>query len=44
MGTQFAGDLGNALTGRIIAGLFGATISGLLLFYLFRSGVRNAFR
>lgn len=43
LGTQCLGDLVNAFLGHTFEGLFGVTIAGSLVFYLFRPGVRNAF-
>jgi hypothetical protein len=42
--TQVLGDLGNAFRGRVLAGLFGATIASALVFYLFRPDVRSVFK
>lgn len=41
---QVAGDLVNAVRGRIFEGLIGATIAGGLLFYLLRPSVRELFQ
>ncbi|HEY3769502.1 MAG TPA: hypothetical protein VGN44_12580 [Candidatus Angelobacter sp.] len=41
---QVAGDLVNAIRGHIFEGLFGATITGALLFYLLRPSMRAAFK
>lgn len=43
LATQCLGDLVNAFLGHTFEGLFGVTIAGALVFYLFRPGVRNAF-
>lgn len=40
---QAAGDLVNAIRGRIFEGLIGVTIAGALLFYLLRPSVRAVF-
>jgi hypothetical protein len=44
MAVQVAGDLGNAIRGRIFEGLIGATIAGALLFHLLRPSVRELFQ
>ncbi|HTS11413.1 MAG TPA: hypothetical protein VMH00_04790 [Candidatus Limnocylindrales bacterium] len=40
---QAAGDLFNALSGRFLAGAFGVSVAGLILFYLSRPRVKSAF-
>jgi hypothetical protein len=41
---QVAGDLGNAIRGRIFEGVIGATIASALLFNLLRPSVRELFQ
>jgi hypothetical protein len=40
---QVLGDAANALLGRVVEGVTGATIAGALLFYLTRAPMRAAF-
>jgi hypothetical protein len=44
LATQCLGDLVNVFMGHPLEGLFGVTVAGALLFYLFRPGVRSVFR
>jgi hypothetical protein len=41
---QAVGDTVNAMRGQVLEGLFGATIIGALVFYLFRPDVRSVFK